>query len=286
MIVAAVFWGWLWGPVGLLLSTPLTVCLVVLGRYVPRFKILSTLLGEEVEIRASMRFYQRMLAGDQHRASELLNQHVDEMDFNAACDEVIVPALKRIRFDHNADHLSGADASRLFAMAGGLIDGLKQETNHESSDAKSAELPVVIGCTSHHFSESLVLNLLRIGSSGRYQLISIDEDTLPQEVGRRIVANDPAVVVIVVLPKGGFVQARYLCKSIRGEGYTGQIVISCLGKFKNFDKLFVKFRKAGATSVTTSYSQTQAKIDSILKRHAPSAASLPTQPEPVAEVTT
>ena len=148
-----------------------------------------------------------------------------------------------------------------------------------------AELPVVIGCTSHHFSETLVLNLLRIGSDRTYQLISIDEDTLPQEVGRRIVANDPAVVVIAVLPKGGFVQARFLCKSIRRQGYTGQIVISCLGKFKNFDKLFVKFRKAGATSVTTSYSQTQAKIDSILKRHAASAASLPTQPEP-AEVTT
>ena len=47
VIVAAVFWGWLWGPVGLLLSTPLTVCLVVLGRYVPRFKVISTMLGEQ-----------------------------------------------------------------------------------------------------------------------------------------------------------------------------------------------------------------------------------------------
>ncbi len=275
VIVAAVFWGWLWGPVGLLLSTPLTVCLVVLGRYVPRFKILSTLLGEEVEIKTSMRYYQRMLAGDEHRAAEILKQHLDANDFNTACDEIIVPTIKRIRRDRDFDHLGNVDANRLLAMSGGLIAKLSEQINEEpdadpidnSDDAVNSEpLPIVVGCTSHHFSESLILNLLRIGSNGDFKLNTMESDTMPQEVGRQIAATSPEAVVIVVLPKGGFVQARYLCKSIRKEGYNGPILICCLGNFKSFDKIFVRFRKAGATSVTTTYSQTRSKIDSFLNR--------------------
>ncbi|TWU23850.1 AI-2E family transporter [Novipirellula artificiosorum] len=127
VIIAAVFWGWMWGPVGLLLSTPLTVCLVVLGRYVPRFKILATLLSEEVEIETSLRFYQRLLAADEHRSWEMLREAFDEEhNLVATGDEVLIPALKRIRRDHNAEYLSDADANRLYAMVGGLIAKLRE----------------------------------------------------------------------------------------------------------------------------------------------------------------
>jgi predicted PurR-regulated permease PerM len=272
VIVAAVFWGWLWGPVGLLLSTPLTVCLVVLGRYVPSFKILATLLGEKVEIKESMRFYQRMLAGDEHRASELLKQRFVESDFATVCDDILIPTLKRMRHDHYLEYLSDRDANRLFAMAGGLIDQLNEQAVDKSENASEEPsknedvqtLPMVLGCSAHHLSESLLLNLLRIGSHGKYQLQSVDADTLPQDVSQTIIDIRPAVVVIAVLPKGGFIQARYLCKSIRRDGYSGPIVICCPGKFKHVDKLFVKFRIAGASRVTTSYSQTQSKIESVL----------------------
>ncbi len=285
VIVAAVFWGWLWGPVGLLLSTPLTVCLVVLGRYVPRFKILATLLGEEVVVRPSMRLYQRMLASDEHRASEMLRQHVDEYHLDATCDRVLVPVLKRIRMDHDADHLSDSDANRLFAMSGGLIselyDGVDSGEDHASVDLPN--LPTVIGCASHHFSETLILNLLRLGGRKHFVLESMEDDLLPDDIGRRIVNRDPAVVVIVVLPKGGFAQARYLCKSIRSQGYAGPVLICCLGKFKSFDRLFIKFRKSGASFVTTSYSQTRSKIESMLRRRASVTAVSNQQPEPLVE---
>ncbi|MBB3206801.1 putative PurR-regulated permease PerM [Rhodopirellula rubra] len=270
VIVAAVFWGWLWGPVGLLLSTPLTVCLVVLGRHVPRFRVMATLLGEEVDISPSLRFYQRLLVGDQHRAAELLNTQLAESTFGQTCDDVLVPVMKRIRKDHNAERLSDADANRLFALTGGLIDKLQKQHASEADDSDNEDSidnpPSVVGCASHHFSESLVLNLLRYGGKGTYQLNSVDDESLPQEVGKHVADLSPAVVVIVVLPKGGTPQASFLCRTIRGEGYRGPIIIACLGKFKNFDTLFVKFRKAGATSVTTSYSQTRAKIESFVLR--------------------
>ncbi len=281
VIVAAVFWGWLWGPVGLLLSTPLTVCLVVLGRYVPRFKILDMLFGEDVEIKNSMRFYQRLLARDEHRAGEMLKQFVLEKDFDTACDEVIIPTLKRIRLDHDAEYLSDTDANHLFTMSEKLIENLDDQVGEQSDKEQSDKvqndneqtfavpvepLPKVFGCTSHHFSETLMLNLLRIGAKDEFQMHCINCETLPQEVGHQVVQGDPDIVVISVIPKGGFVQARYLCKLIRRDGYKGPILVSCLGTFKNFDKLFVKFRKSGATSMTTSYSQTRWRIRALLKR--------------------
>ncbi len=274
VVVAAVFWGWLWGPVGLLLSTPLTVCLVVLGRYVPSFKVLATLLGEKVEIRESMRFYQRMLAGDDHRANELLKQRLNDSDFDTVCDEIIIPTLKRMRHDHDIEQLSNSDTNRLFAMAGGVIAKLHEQMVNQSNNdpieepstnADTKALPIVLGCSAHHLSEFLLLNLLRIGAKGKYHLQSVDGDILPQDVSRKIKDIQPAVVVIAVLPKGGFVQARYLCKSIRRDGYAGDIVIYCAGKFKNFDTLFVKFRIAGASRMTTSHSETQSKIEALLR---------------------
>jgi predicted PurR-regulated permease PerM len=266
VIVAALFWGWLWGPVGLLLSTPLTVCLVVLGRYVPRFKILATLLGEDVEIKKSIRFYQRLLAGDEHRAWEILRQQFDESDLVTTGDEVVIPALKRIRNDHDAEHLTDTDADHLFAMADGLIAKLREHAGVEIGSEAVLHLPVIVGCASHHLSEMLVLNLLRMGGHERFELLALDDEAIPDNTARQVNQSEPAVVVIAVLPKGGFAQARYLCKAIRSKGYTGPVIIACFGKFKNFDKLFVKFRKAGATSMTTSFSQAQLKIESILNR--------------------
>ncbi|EMI55920.1 AI-2E family transporter [Rhodopirellula sallentina] len=285
VIVAAVFWGWLWGPVGLLLSTPLTVCLVVLGRHVPRFRIMATLLGEEVDVRPSLRFYQRLLVGDQHRAAELLQNYAGEHGFGETCDKVIIPALKRIRKDHDADRLSEADSNRLFAIAGGLVaefrrlDRDSSESDESSVDAaeSDSEQLLVVGCVSHHFSETFVLNLLRHEGIGRYRLESIDDETLPQDVGKQIGERSPTVVVIAILPAGGTPQATFLCKNIRSAGYQGPIVIACLGKFKNFDTLFVKFRKAGATSVTTSYSQTHAKIQTFLQRSDSESERIPSQ---------
>jgi predicted PurR-regulated permease PerM len=289
VIFAAVFWGWLWGPVGLLLSTPLTVCLVVLGRYVPRFRILSTLLGEDIKISTSVRFYHRILAGDDLRAWELLQAHLNDKDFDAVCDDIIIPALKRIRNDQETDRLKATDADRLFAMIGGLIAKLHQhldagtqatqdpDVDQQMGEGSAQDLPVLVGCASHHFSEMLILNMLEVSSDEQFQLRTTSDELLPADVGRQIQEVSPSIVVIVVLPSGGFAQARYLCRQIRKQAFEGPIIVACFGKFKNFDKLFVKFRKVGATSMTTSYSQTHSKIQSILNRR-DTVANIPYRP--------
>ena len=76
LLVAAAFWAVLWGPVGLVLSSPLTVCLVMLGRYVPQLEFLAVLLGDEPALDPSVSFYQRLLARDQDEAEDLVLEHL------------------------------------------------------------------------------------------------------------------------------------------------------------------------------------------------------------------
>ncbi len=76
-----------------------------------------------------------------------------------------------------------------------------------------------------------------------------------------------STAVVTLVPQEGFAQARFLCRSIGSEGYQGPLIVACLGKFKHYDRLFVKFRKSGATSVTTTFAQTCSKLNSVV-RHA------------------
>ncbi|HYD99563.1 MAG TPA: AI-2E family transporter [Alphaproteobacteria bacterium] len=93
IIVSAVFWTWLWGPVGLLLSTPLTVCLVVMGRYVPQLGFLDVLLGSDPVLPTEARVYQRLLAHDPDEATELAEEYIRQSNLLGLYDRVVMPAL-------------------------------------------------------------------------------------------------------------------------------------------------------------------------------------------------
>ena len=99
VVIAATFWTWLWGGVGLLLSTPLTVCIVVLGRYVPQLEFLHTLLGDEPVLPLDTRLYQRLLAFDQEEVSELIDTCLTTGSYAELYDEVIIPTLNQSQVD-------------------------------------------------------------------------------------------------------------------------------------------------------------------------------------------
>ena len=76
ILVSAVFWTWLWGPLGLVLATPMTVCIVVLGRHVPQLEFFTVLLSDEAVLEPGAHYYQRLLAEDHDEASELVEKHL------------------------------------------------------------------------------------------------------------------------------------------------------------------------------------------------------------------
>ncbi|MCK1420761.1 AI-2E family transporter [Bradyrhizobium sp. 182] len=120
IIVAAIFWTMLWGPVGLFLSTPLTVCVVVIGRYVPQLEFLGILLGSDPVLAPEEQLYQRLLAGNVEEAVEIAEEYVDETSSCEFYDNVAIPAL---RLAENDRQRSTADTNyrRLVAETASFV---------------------------------------------------------------------------------------------------------------------------------------------------------------------
>ena len=112
LIIAAVFWTWLWGPVGLILSTPLTVCLVVMGRHVPRLSFLSVLLSDEEALTPAEDFYHRLLTVGEQDELEFVESYLKANSLTALYDSVFIPVIIATETDHRLELLD--DQQRLF----------------------------------------------------------------------------------------------------------------------------------------------------------------------------
>jgi len=106
LIAGATFWTWLWGPIGLLLSAPLTVCLVVLGRHVPKLEFLGVMLSNEPVLAPDETFYQRLLANDPEEAIEQAEEFMKDQSLAELFDDVALPALVRAQLDSDEGALS------------------------------------------------------------------------------------------------------------------------------------------------------------------------------------
>ncbi|RUX24167.1 AI-2E family transporter [Mesorhizobium sp. M7A.F.Ca.US.011.01.1.1] len=143
IIVAAIFWTWLWGPLGLILSTPLTVCLVVLGRHVPQFEFLDVLFGNEPVLEPHARLYQRLLAGDPEEATDHAEEMLEEKYLVEFYDKVAIPALllgeqDRVRGVMGDLQRRQVAASALMLVAN-LDDSAQEEAGEEEEPPVAAE---------------------------------------------------------------------------------------------------------------------------------------------------
>jgi predicted PurR-regulated permease PerM len=125
VIVTAIFWTWLWGPVGLLLATPLTVCLVVIGKYVPQMRFVNILLGDEPVLEPHARFYQRLIARNQEEAGEVAEEFLAARGSLAETfDVVMLPALALVETDRDTEDFDEHRARRAQAAMREIVRDL------------------------------------------------------------------------------------------------------------------------------------------------------------------
>lgn len=136
VVVAAAFWTLLWGPVGLLLSTPLTMCLVVLGRHVEHLEFLAVLLGDQPALAPEQSFYQRMLAGDPDEAAQQAEEFLKDRPLSAYYDQVAIKGLALAQLDVNRGVLDHRQRMMLKAAIDEIIDDL---SGHADISMPSAE---------------------------------------------------------------------------------------------------------------------------------------------------
>jgi predicted PurR-regulated permease PerM len=280
IISSAVFWGWLWGIVGLLLATPLTVCLVVLGRYIPKMRFFVTLLSDEQQVKPDQRIYQRLLSGENQKIFDALVEEARERNAVEFIDQVVIPTTKRIMRNSNGDDAHDFEFAQTLLMMLqdkrlpiSPIEFFKtpSEKNDQttllgdSATSSNSQLPLFYGVPARHPCESVILQSLKIILKNSIDLTSGESNNLPDREIEHIISMRPVAVIIISLPPAGMSQTKFWCKSLRKAGYIGEIIVVRPGRFRNFDQMLSSFRRMGATALTTSIAQTNRRISQITK---------------------
>jgi predicted PurR-regulated permease PerM len=237
ILVAAIFWTAIWGPIGLVLSTPLTVCLLVAGRHVPRLRFLHILLGDEPVLTPSSRFYQRLLAMDHDDARRVLENHLEGQTLEDLYDSVLIPALSLAEHDRHQDRLDDASQKFICQSTRELIEELWEPRGEEAGSASESGEPAessafyltqpahartapslnILCLPARDEADELVATMLaqvleRAGH--RAQCIPLDT---PGEMLAQIRAAHPDVVCISALPPFAVPHVRSLYAKLRAQ---------------------------------------------------------------------
>jgi predicted PurR-regulated permease PerM len=266
LLVAAAFWTWLWGPIGLVLSTPLTACVVVLGKFVPQLQFFNILLGDEPVLEAEESYYQRLLAHDQDEAEDLIEKHLQSHSLVSVYDEVLIPSLVLAKKDRERGELSAEDEEFILRVTRDLLNDQVQpqpEGSHDrDKDRQSVENEeakvLAFGCAARDaFDELGIVMVQQILESSESRLEILSSEMLSGELIGRVKQEQPAVVCVGALPPGGLSQTRYLCKRLRRCGADVKIVIGYWGLTDNVARVKDRLLAAGADGVATTLAETQ-----------------------------
>jgi predicted PurR-regulated permease PerM len=288
LVVAAAFWTWLWGPIGLVLSTPLTACLVVLGRYVPRLEFLGVLLGAKSVMDPEVAYYQRLLARDQDEATDVVNAYLRAHPPDTVYDSVLAPALILAKSDRNSGELSPDDERFILQTTRAILDDLEFAAPIpprlaapckggelggviETTPAATAE-PVepiepagqkilVLACPACDEADELALKMFRrLLDPKSYQTEVLSGDDARAKGHFADLGENPDVVCVAALPPGGLTQTRYLCKRLRASFPHQKIVVIRWGLPDNARERREELLAAGADLVVTTLLEARAQI--------------------------
>lgn len=194
VVVSAIFWTWLWGPVGLLIATPLTLCLVVLGRHVERLEFLDVLLGDRPALSPAENLYQRMLAGDPDEALESAEQLLKERSLSSYYDDVALGGLQIAANDSARNVLTGPQLERVVGVMETLINDLgahedvepgpTDSVNSTESEAKDEQEKAIVVEPGQTIDESWRADGAVMCIAGRGPLDEVAADMLAQLLGK------------------------------------------------------------------------------------------------------
>ncbi len=162
LLVAAIFWSWIWGPIGLILSVPLTVVLAVLGKYVPPLEPLWILLGDAPPLKPDAQLYQRLLAGDADEAAEIVDDFAGDHTPLQICDDLLIPAMVRAQRDRSRGELTESEQQFVWTTIEHMIDEFVEAkaADPESDDTTGERTLVVVGVPAKDRGDELALNML------------------------------------------------------------------------------------------------------------------------------
>jgi hypothetical protein len=230
VVASAVFWTWLWGIVGLLVATPLTVCLVVLGRYVPQLQFLDILLGNRPVLSPQETLYQRLLARDPEEAAEQGEEFARDKSIEAFFDDVAIPALVMAQADSDRGALGGNRRAAIAEGFAAMLDNLAEDGLIELGEPAEGTAAVVCVAGRNELDLAaawLLQHLLRLRG---HRCVVMSPDVLTSFNLDRLPLRGVSVICLSLLSTSSTARARYLVRRIRRRARRTTIVIGFWGQ--------------------------------------------------------
>jgi predicted PurR-regulated permease PerM len=290
LLVAVAFWTWLWGAVGLILATPMTVCIGVLGKYIPQIEFIGVLLGDEPVMEFPTNYYQRLVAKDQDEAAALVEEYLETHPLETLYDDMLIPALKAAKRDRQLGTLTDEDVHFIIQATRAIVEDLSmRQPQPVTSAAPTLTLPTrelsattpplqILGCPAYDAADELALLMLQqLLDPSRYRTAIISAEMLTGEVLSIVERQHIRLICVAALPPGALAPVRYLCKRLRARFPDCRIVVGLWGAGEESDNPRVRFRDLGADEVGTTLLETQNQISQLsqLVSSSTSSSTLP-----------
>ena len=272
LIIAVAFWTWIWGPIGLVLATPLTVCLVVLGKYVPGLSFLTLLMGDEPVMDARRLFYQRLLALDDAEAAEIVAHYSKDHELIEVYDHLLLPALISARRDALSEKLTPEHLDHMLATLGQMITKLANDARGGPVAEYADDAQEIFGVPVEDTIDELAMSMLANVLPKTVALKSISAEALSGEVLDQFHERRPAVACIGAVSPGGTHESRYLLKRLQAVGDGVPIVLARWG-VKNEKKLRELAKTSGLHAIATTLTEARNHVMELSKMNAPVPAA-------------
>lgn len=269
LLISAAFWLFLWGPVGLILSAPFAVSLVVIGKNIPQLRFLYILLGDQPALSDDASLYQRLLVQDQTEVRAMITSRInDEAQRECLYDELIIPAISYLKRDLQRERLSDTDATEVLQLLLASLQsaqalrpgesGLEHEPAGETLTEFGQTL-TVLACPIDGEADRVALRLLQsVLDVDRWNVEVVADGTLTSEIVAQIGSNSPSAICIAAIAPDGITYARSLCKKIRSVSNDVSLIVCRWGRQRRLtsnDR--ARLMEAGATVVTPNLHETR-----------------------------
>jgi predicted PurR-regulated permease PerM len=274
LLMSVAFWTWLWGPLGLLMATPLTVCLVVLGKHVPGLEFVGTLMADTPALAPEYGYYQRLLARDQGEAAELLERHIKTEPPRSVYDALLLPALNYAERDRLEQRLSADEETAVIDATRELMADVAESIQRLQSAARPEEPPLpgpreplrVLGYATNGVADEVALAMLAHLVDDLPIAIEMARTRLQaSELVALVHAQHVSVVCIADLPPSPPSKTRYLVKRLHAAAPDLRILVGRWGPPALADESTHVLREAGATLVASTLAETRTYLGTLVE---------------------
>jgi predicted PurR-regulated permease PerM len=264
ILLSAAFWTVLWGPIGLVVSTPLTVCLAVLGRHLPHLEFLYLLLSDEPALSTELRFYQRLLATDEDEAADIASAYLKEKSLAEVYESLLIPTLEQTEQDRRQGKLEPDRENFILQTMRELIEELSERSEAsaatpEGHPPESGRLSIACLPAKDEADELAGLMLAHLLRKEGYQA-----QVIPIASGdnafARLSKSDTDVVVISALPPLAIIRARTVCRKTRRECPGVKIALGLWNSAASAEKIKERLGSICSETIFTTLGQARSEL--------------------------